>query len=65
MKYEVFTLKCGMHFTVPATCCLFCKHCSDIFYDSGGIYMTYCEKDKDIVKGSKGKCKAFKKTHLY
>ena len=61
MKYETFTLKCGMKFTAPKKCCLFCKYCTDIFYDWNGIYMTVCKKEKDIVKGAKGKCKAFKK----
>lgn len=61
MKYDTYFLKSGGHVLAPVTSCLFCKYCTDIFYDWNGIYKTVCKKDKDIVKGSKGKCKAFKK----
>lgn len=40
--------------------CLFCKYCTDLFYDWGGVYLTVCKKQKDIVRGAHGKCKAFK-----
>lgn len=27
----------------PDECCLFCEHCTDIFYDCGGPYLFLCE----------------------
>lgn len=54
-----FTLKTGEKVNAPDKCCLFCKHCTDLFYDWHGIYLTMCELEKDIVEGSKGECDYF------
>lgn len=40
----------------PANSCLFCKHCTDVFYDWHGIYLTICDINADCVQGSKGEC---------
>lgn len=50
----------GVKVIAPDNSCLFCNHCTDIFWDyTNGIYDTYCELDKDIEKGAKGLCKNF------
>ena len=44
----------------PANSCLFCIHCTDVFWDyTHGPYLTICEKDLDFVTGAKGECKCF------
>ena len=42
MKYE-----CGpFKYNLPGHACVFCKHCSDVFWDySHGIYGLFCDKD--------------------
>lgn len=60
MKNRKYQLLTGLTVIAPVKSCLFCKHCTDLFYDAGGIYNTICAKQKDVVKGSKGKCKCFK-----
>lgn len=30
----------------PDNCCLFCKHCTDVFWDFTGPYMFFCTKGK-------------------
>lgn len=53
----------GYKYHLPYTACVFCKHCTDIFWDfSGGIYGLICEKSMDIreIKGNiTGECKQF------
>jgi hypothetical protein len=53
----------GYKYHLPYTACVFCKHCTDIFWDfSGGIYGLICEKNMDIrqIKGNiTGECKHF------
>lgn len=61
MKKKKYKLNCGFVVKAPLKSCLFCKHCTDIFYDFGGIYNTYCDKNKDVVKGSQGKCCFYKR----
>lgn len=47
----------GVIVNAPDNSCLFCNHCTDIFWDyTNGIYNTYCELDLNIEKGSKGLC---------
>lgn len=43
----------------PANSCLFCNHCTDVFYDWHGIYAIKCDIDKDVKQGSKGDCEEF------
>lgn len=35
----------GRTYTLPETACVFCEHCTDIFYDHHGIYMIICNKN--------------------
>lgn len=50
----------GVKVLAPENSCLFCNHCTDIFWDyTHGIYMTYCDNEKDIKIGAKGECKYF------
>lgn len=58
----------GPHCWCPAESCVFCDHCTDIYYDySNGPYMFACELDKDksaddnfqTEKGVIGKCEYF------
>lgn len=30
----------------PDRCCLFCAHCTDVFYDSHGPYLFICDLGK-------------------
>lgn len=57
---KVYKLETGETVEAPDKCCLFCDHCTDLFYDFGGIYLTVCDIEKDIVIGSKGECDYFK-----
>ena len=59
MAERVFTLETGWKVTAPENCCLFCDHCTDIFYDSGGIYHTFCNIGQDVYAGSRGECPDF------
>lgn len=44
----------------PDKSCLFCKHCTDVYWDyTNGPYLLCCDKNLDIKAGSKGKCKDF------
>lgn len=49
------------HYSVmaPPKCCLFCDHCTDVFYDFDGPYMFLCDVDADTSKGAAGKCERF------
>lgn len=41
----------------PARSCLFCEHCTDVFYDfMNGPYMFFCEVDSDTNEGAAGNC---------
>lgn len=50
-------------FEGPATSCMFCKHCTDMFWDyTNGPYMFMCELselDADTDAGYEGKCDKF------
>ncbi len=59
MADRVFTLENGWKVHAPENCCLFCDHCTDIFYDSGGIYMTWCDIGKAAYTGLRGECEDF------
>lgn len=38
--------------TAPDTCCLFCSHCTDVFWDfTHGPYMFFCDVDADTEEG--------------
>lgn len=59
MADRVFTMDIGWKVYAPENSCLFCDHCTDIFYDSGGIYATLCDIGKDAYTGSLGECEDF------
>ena len=38
----------GISYIAPDDCCLFCKHCTDIFLDyTHGPYLMLCDKRED------------------
>ena len=52
----------GVTVRAPENCCLFCKHCTDVFWDySNGPYMLFCNIHEDVKKagGHTGDCKEF------
>lgn len=49
----------GVTVRAPETCCLFCKHCSDIFWDmTSGPYAIFCYIHDDPFEcdGIIGRC---------
>lgn len=54
--FKLFEMECGRKFVARENSCLFCNNCTDIFYDSSGIYMIMCEKYLDTEKGIGGNC---------
>jgi len=48
------------HFMSPimcrSNCCLFCKECTDVYYDSNGPYGIVCLKGGNFEDGMLGKC---------
>ena len=57
-----YTLQCGMVVLADANSCLFCEHYDGLLYDSGGVYMTFCDIDKDTVIGASGECQCYTPT---
>lgn len=44
----------------PDTSCLFCSHCSDVFWDfTHGPYKFFCDVDADTKEGAWGRCNSF------
>ena len=45
----------------PEHCCLFCNHCTDIYYDHGGPYLMICDIYDNTLEcgGAFGNCKDF------
>lgn len=56
-----YQLENGYKVTAPDRCCLFCKHCTDIWYDWGGIWGLTCEirEEVEVSKGAEGQCDRF------
>lgn len=45
---------------VPDASCLFCSHCSDVFWDfAHGPYMFFCDAGADTEEGIRGRCNSF------
>ena len=45
----------------PARSCLFCEHCTDVFWDyANGPYMFMCDASADTSNGARGECAAFR-----
>jgi len=60
VKTREYTLTLtGWKVTAPEHSCLFCDHCTDIFYDSGGIYHLFCDESLDVQAGAHGQCDAW------
>lgn len=48
MEKKEFVFDDGFKVIGPARSCLFCKHCTDVFYDyTSGPYMFMCDKMLD------------------
>lgn len=45
--------------TADERSCFFCDHCTDIFWDTKGPYMFFCEVDTDVEVGLRGECAEF------
>lgn len=67
--HKIFELSDGRKFGAHKHSCLFCDHCSDIFWDySNGIYAIRCAKNWDsaneeylqIKLSFRGKCDFFR-----
>ena len=59
--FQIYETSTGRKFVGRKNGCLFCNHCSDIFYDYNGIYALVCNTDKDIENGIQGKCEKWTK----
>lgn len=62
---RIFKTYVGLSFKVKQDkCCVFCKHCEDIFFDSKGPYMIICNKVSKYADdhNSRGKCKLFEES---
>lgn len=57
VETRVFHLEDGRDVTAPAKCCLFCEHCTDVWYDYVGIWGLTCAIDGDCDAGAQGNCK--------
>lgn len=55
--FGMFELSNGKKYVARLNGCMFCGHCTDIFYDySNGIYALVCELSKDLEIGMAGNC---------
>ena len=45
--YGLFKCDNGKLYAAPLNSCLFCKHCTDILYDSNGPYHCTCDVGED------------------
>lgn len=58
--YKIYEFYTGMKIVAPENCCLFCKHCNNILYDSDGPYHTDCDLGfYDEKHMTPGKCEKF------
>lgn len=61
---RVYWFQTGFQMWCPEKSCVFCKHCTDVWYDFHGPYMYLCLKEQDGIKnltekGHTGKCEYF------
>ncbi len=52
----------GVVVIAPERACLFCEHCTDIWWDyTSGPYLFFCDKYEDVTKvdGPSGNCPDF------
>lgn len=63
MNKKEYILKDGIFkfpIKAPEKCCLFCKHCTDVFWDyTNGPYMFMCDLCQDSEDGYYARCKDF------
>ncbi len=53
----------GMTVLAPPTACVFCDHCTDVFWDyDHGPYASFCDLDADVDKGVRGECDRFEES---
>lgn len=36
-------------YVLPDECCVFCKFCSDVWYDSHGVHKIWCDKQNSCA----------------
>lgn len=64
---RIFKTCNGISFKVKQDkCCVFCKHCTDIFYDMRGPYLILCEKLCHHVNDHNcdGNCELFEESEV-
>ena len=64
---RIFNTDIGISFKVKQDkCCVFCDHCTNIFYDSHGPYMIDCEKSSKYADDHNcdGKCELFEESEV-
>lgn len=64
IKQRLYTFMDGLEVWCPEKSCVFCGHCSDVFYDWHGPYGFVCDKDFEtneelVDKGCNGECEYF------
>ena len=56
MLYKELTIKDPLgdvKFLLPENCCVFCKHCTDFFYDyTNGPYLRFCDINHPNIEGT-------------
>ena len=58
--WRTFNCDNGKIYAARYNSCLFCSHCTDIFYDyTHGPYMTFCELGNNTDAGFSGDCYSF------
>lgn len=58
--FGMFELSNGKKYVARINGCMFCAHCTDIFWDySNGIYMHICDINGDPEIGMSGNCPDF------
>ena len=56
---RIFKLEDGREYNCPDTACVFCDHCTDIFYDyTHGPYLILCELNEYNARFGSG-CEHF------
>lgn len=57
--YRKYEFENGKIYCAKENSCLFCRHCTDIFYDHNGPYLLVCELELSCEAGMSGNCKRF------
>lgn len=60
LEMRLFSCDNGKTYVVQGNGCLFCDHCTDVFYDfTHGPYMEICGLGLNTQEGMAGKCRIF------